>query len=805
MPATYTKSSAPAVSKNNKKAKASKSKAVLADISKSATADKVASEVPETVEDNKGSAIVNINKAAETVSPVPTSGVATPESTTSSNATLCAGGQAALLASDADDNSSPAPGTDATPSSVAKALRKQLEKSKSSHIVGAVVAPRNMKRTKKGRVPLTKLDKKNHNDFRPVTQECDRILSKFAKEKRASRSVSPDSSIWQATNLFFTGLPAPVDDGEAFGEDENLIDMPGFVSKRPFDEFEEDAEQQFIDTSTSPVDSPEATATDESFEDDISDMPSLTDGRSSSDDGETSTSPVIKEVVAGLPNTDIMDSLSECDFLDEDELDEVTNGKDNIPASGDDQPPVAEEISDDATQSANSPEEYEQLSQHDVVEEFLVPEPVVEESSLDFLSFPDKAEHPPMLSRDEEIALIKNHVTPLVVASMPKKLSRAEEKTEQVAAASPSVIEAPIEKKPEVVGEPIDTTPEEPATADDVPSISAEQGTAVASLPAPEVAMPKVYALPTKWLALSPVLSKKAAVVATREIATLEDPVDPEVIHPTPEQVSQDTLAPALEPVDSAEDPLDDVQVVAEEEAPTPIEVIKDTYMGHFLSMPNGSGQDVVARQQEADLVALHVLPYVEPPVQKHGKKANKAKKIVKKSIDNGNKISFSSDESTYPPAWPKSRRSSLRTCSSSHHSDADLERNAVIARNTFLGITSLEDFIVQLVHEGSDTTTTKKAVCKAFATLAAEEFESLTGLSPTIDVSRASASSIEQRKIKLGKTTLHKFLRGIAFDDESVTHTRTVMRAFKEAAKVSDKPSEMVLIALRSESETSS
>jgi hypothetical protein len=772
MPVTHTKSSAPAVSKNNKKAKASKSKAVLADISKSATANKVASKVPETVKDTKVSTIVNFNKAAETVSPVLTSDVATPESTTSSNATLCVGGQAALLASDADDNSSPAPGTDATPSPVAKALRKQLEKSKSSHIVGAVVAPRNMKRTKKGRVPLTKLDKKNHNDFRPVTQECDRILSKFAKEKRASRSASPDLSIWQATNLFFTGLPDPVDDGEAFGEDQGLIDMPGFLSKRSFDEFEEDAEQQFIDTPTSLVDSPEATAADESFEDDISDMPSLTDGRSSCDDSETSTSPVIGEFVAGLPNTDIIDSLSESDFLDEDELDEVANS--------DYLPPVTEEICDDATQSANFQEEYDQLAQHDVAEEVSVPEPAVEESSLDFLSFPDKAEHPSMLSHDEELALIKDYVSPLVLLPMPNKLSRAEKKAakaEQIAVASPSIIEAP-----EVVDEPIDTTSEEPATADDVPSIAAVQGTAVVSLPAPKVV--------DKWLTLPPVLGKKAAVATVREIAS---PVEPEVVEPTPEQ-----SVPTPESTDN-------VPVAVEEETSALIEVVKDTYVTHLLFMPNGSSQDVVARQQEADLVALHVLPYVGPPIQKQGKKSKKGKQTIKKFIDADSKISSSSDESICPPAWPKSRDSFCRTSSSSHRSDADLERNAVIARNTFLGITSLEDFIVQLVHEGSDTTTTKKAVCKAFATLVAEEFELLTGLSPTIDVSRASTSSIEQRKIKLGKTTLFGFLRGIAFDDEGVTHMRNVMRSFKEAAKVSDKPSEVVLMALRSESESSS
>jgi hypothetical protein len=657
-------------------------------------------------------------------------------------------------------------------STVAKALRKQLEKSKSSHIVGAVVAPRNMKRTKKGRVPLTKLDKKNHNDFRPVTQECDRILSKFAKEKRASRSVSPDSSIWQATNLFFTGLPDPVDDGEAFGEDQGLIDMPGFLSKRSFDEFEEDAEQQFIDTPTSPVDSSEANAADESFEDDISDMPSLTDGRSSSDDGETSTSPVIGEFVAGLPNTNIIDSLSESDFLDGDELDKVANG--------DYLPPVTEEICDDATQSANFQEEYDQLAQHDVAEEVSVPEPAVEESSLDFLSFPDKAEHPSMLSRDEELALIKDYVSPLVLLPTPKKLSRAERKAakaEQIAVASPSIIEAP-----EVVDEPIDTTSEEPATADDVPSIAAVQGTAVASLPAPKVV--------DKWLTLPPVLGKKAAVATIREIASS---VEPEVVEPTPEQ-----SVPTPESTDN-------VPVAVEEETSALIEVVKDTYLTHLLSMPNGSGQDVVARQQEADLVALHVLPYVGPPIQKQGKKSNKGKQTIKKSIDADNKISSSSDDSVYPPAWPKSRGSSRRTSSSRHRSDADLERNAVIARNTFLGITSLEDFIVQLVHEGSDTTTSRKAVCKAFATHAAEEFESLTGLSPNVDVSRASASTIEQRKIKLGKTTLFGFLRGIAFNDEGVTHIRNVMRAFKEAAKVSDKPSEVVLMALRSESESSS
>jgi hypothetical protein len=277
---------------------------------------------------------------------------------------------------------------------------------------------------------------------------------------------------------------------------------------------------------------------------------------------------------------------------------------------------------------------------------------------------------------------------------------------------------------------------------------------------------------------------------------------EPEVV--ISEQVSDDPIV------------VEDVAAATEDMASVLVEVSEDTFLADLLTMPNGCGQDVVARQQEAELVTLYVRPYVGLKKQdKQFKKLEKAKKSAEKLITiaavksiKPQHASPSSDEDTFlslqsPGNSRRTSSSSDKSSSSSHCSDGDFERELVIARNTFLGITSLEDFIVQLNYEGSSKTTTRKAVCNAFATVAAEQFEALTGLSPNFDVDRAATSSLEQRKIKLGKTTLFRFLSAIPFDNERVTNTRCVMRAFKQAALTSDKPSEKVMSALRAASES--
>jgi hypothetical protein len=743
-----------AVRRNIKKARGPNNMTALTDISTSAAANKVSAKVPETVKNNKVVMTVTNSKVSETVKiDMPTeslstssSGAATPESSASSTVIPCAGGQAALVPSDSDN----------TPSHAAQAIRKQIEKSRASHIVGAVTAPRKTKRTKKGRVPLTATAKKNHNEFKTPGQECDKLLAKFAKQKRASRSVSPDTSVWKETNLFFTGLPTPVKDVES-AEDEDMLDVSGLVSDDISDDFENLAEELFMHAPVSPASANEDAfaasegdsimvasfdmqeATDQSFNDTVSDMPSLiVDGESSFVEEYVHTSLMAEEFITPLP--DIADTA---EILDD----------------GDTLLSEADKTSEDAAPFQDSDEDSEQPNT---------------EQSLNFLSFPNKGEYASVLSRNEELALIVQLVA-----------------------------------------------------ADDVPVVN-DQDTVVpdeTSLLTPEAIPTEVVsfqfvAVPVsaKWLVLTPERVKDTLVVATPENADPEEPIWAFADFATADdEEPEDALLPAPELVDPAKDSLrsDNVLVAAEGETPVSIEVIEDTFVSGLLSLPNGCGQDAVGRQQEADLVDLYVRSHMKPPKQgKHSQKSKKAKKGVKKpiiiaeakSID-GSNVSSSADEDTSLVISLNSRGSSCRSSSlSGHRSEDDLERDLIVARSTFLGVTSLEDFMIQLAQKRAGKTTTKKAVCNSFATLAAEEFETLTGLTlDTTDVDHAAISTLAQRKIKLGKTTLFSFLRGMSFDDENVTHTGDVMHAFREAVMVSDKPSEKVMMVLRAASESSS
>jgi hypothetical protein len=756
-----------AVRRNIKKAQGPNNMTALTDISTSAAANKVSTKVPETVKNNKVVMTVTNTKVSETVKiDMPTeslstssSGAATPESLASSTVIPCAGGQAALVPSDSDN----------TPSHAAQAIRKQIEKSRASHIVGAVTAPRKTKRTKKGRVPLTAIAKTNHNEFKTPGQECDKLLAKFAKQKRASRSVSPDTSVWKETNLFFTGLPTPVKDIES-AEDEDMLDVSGLVSDDISDDFDNLAEELFMHAPASPASANENAfaasegdsimvasfdmqeATDQSFNDSVSDIPSLiVDGESSFVEEYVHTSLMAEEFITHLP--DIADTA---EILDD----------------GDTLLSEPYKTSEDAAPFQDSDEDSEQ-SAPDLIQ-VTSPEQPNTEQSLNFLSFPNKAEYASVLSRNEELALIVQLVA-----------------------------------------------------ADDVPVVN-DQDTVVpdeTSLLTPEVIPTEVVsfqfvAVPVsaKWLVLTPERVKDTLVVATPENADPEEPIWAFADFATAnDEEPEDALLPAPELVDPAKDSLrsDNVLVAAEGETPVSIEVIEDTFVSGLLSLPNGCGQDAVGRQQEADLVDLYVRSHMKPPKQgKHSQKSKKAKKGVKKpiiiaeakSID-GSNVSSSADEDTSLVISLNSRGSSCRSSSlSGHRSEDDLERDLIVARSTFLGVTSLEDFMVQLAQKRAGKTTTKKAVCNSFATLAAEEFEILTGLTlDTTDVDHAAISTLAQRKIKLGKTTLFSFLRGMSFDDENVTHTRDVMRAFREAAMVSDKPSEKVMMVLRAASESSS
>jgi hypothetical protein len=659
---------------NFKKAKAvNNTKTVLTDISKSATANKVTTKAPETVQDTKVICKMAIfeNKVVKTVkndSTVPlspsSSGTAHPESSTSFTPTPCAGGQAALVPSDSGGLSNTPSDSDATISDAAKALRKQIEKSRSTAIFGAVNAPRNMKRLKKGRVPLTAAARKDHNVFKTASQECDQLLTTFAKQKRACCPASPDSSVWRNTNLFFIGLPDPVDNGESSTEDEDMFDIVDLVADPVSDDFEEIVEKLPMNAPDCPVETAKVTLASAHI-----------------------------EIHNPSPFT----------------------------AEGD-----SEQRSEDSDTS-----------------EQVAPETsLIGESPLNFLFFPNQAEHVPVFTREEELWLIKLHVAPLVFPGSPKKPSRSETKAakaEQVAITPPAVAgeetespatEETIEQDPAVCGKSVNTTAEEFVVTDDVPIIAIEQDTSISrviSLPIPEITITKATPI------------KVVPVLASPKWLTLPS-----------ERIKAFRLAAIL---DVSDEPLDveDIPAATEDTASVLVEVSEDPQ-----------------------------------------------------------RALCSSDEVTVPSRQPRGNSSSTSSysgkgSSSSHRSEENFERELVIARNTFLGITSLEDFIVRLNCNASSKTTTKESICNAFATLAAEQLDTLTGLGPNFDVDRAATSLLEQRKIKLGKTTLFSFLSAIPFDDERVTNTHDIISAFKQAARVSDKPSEKVMMALRAASESSS
>ncbi|KAF1914720.1 hypothetical protein BDU57DRAFT_302369 [Ampelomyces quisqualis] len=406
---------------------------------------------------------------------------------------------------------------------------------------------------------------------------------------------------------------------------------------------------------------------------------------------------------------------------------------------------------------------------------------VTKESPLTFLSFPNKTEYPPILSRDQELALISAHISPLVLSVAQKKPSRAEKK----AAAKAKQLAAPY-VTPNIVGEP-------------------------------------------------PVL--------------IADPL-----------VNQDTLPvveeePVLAPYSMT------VRTMSEDQVPVASEDFKDTYLADFLAMPNGCGQGVAARELEAQLVGLHVAPYVElvskkrGKMSKHDKKAKKMQKvaataevpknvdsalpaslvidipievpvivdwvadiedisvseniIIKQEVDNTDSvdISFSTDQfspqstpnskcqSDRDPLTPASLRPSPRRQAPAVKVTPELHRKAHLARNTFLGIHSLEDFLDKLDFEQSDLTTTKEDVCATFAALSTEEFKINQGRHPDAVISNLQ-SPIAQRKIKMGNTTLYGFLHAIDFEDE-VANVSSIVDAFNNAASGSQETSSKVLRAL--------
>lgn len=281
-----------------------------------------------------------------------------------------------------------------------------------------------------------------------------------------------------------------------------------------------------------------------------------------------------------------------------------------------------------------------------------------------------------------------------------------------------------------------------------------------------------------------------------------------------------------------------------------------------FLSFPNGTGESIATRQLHDELVALHVPPLPKFVAQKHQKKAQNHQETAKNSAkvaaipctfqDTRTKVTqvtknvvaqlehttapckeesdMVKDSQTYiPPIEPNCEQQSATeqiveqvarspvavspsTDVKSVHSletvvDTavsqqlhDVDGRIYIARNTFMGITSLENSLDKLEFDTMHGTTTKTNICAAFAALAIDESVNLIGHRPGKDFTTVS-STFMQHRIKLGTTTLFAFLQGIHFDGDGIATIASVMRVFKKVAHQDQERSTKLGAALHFES----
>jgi hypothetical protein len=472
-------------------------------------------------------------------------------------------------------------------------------------------------------------------------------------------------------------------------------------------------------------------------------------------------------------------------------------------------------------------------------------------SQLSFLFIPNTTEHKSALSRVEEQALIDRHVFPLRPVVAPTKPSRAGKKVAKQPTitnashaeehASP-VIEPCVEHEDVIDETQLNDT--EPSDAEDASIILVE----VSSIAKQEAIL------------LSHAdCAKQDTAIIDKPNGTIREQMTDETSLPTEEAIdgfrensevadqNTEAVAPAIHESRGRA-----LKGVVENDSSATIKVAvqvephKDVFLTSLLMMPNGPGQDNAERKLKDDLVSRHVIPYVEP-LSKTWRQDKKGKKATNVAIASGvsdAEVTMSSTEmheidnttsdheitviidtdiakepnttdditmehvqehvsdldlveDTAPQLFsPRSRsRNPTSSVSSRCSSSASLEADVHLARNTYLGHTSLEDFINALDFK-ADGTTSKDEICYTFAALSSDEFKALQNRSPDV-INFTLDTMVVQRRTKLGRTSLYTFLCAITFDEEEIARVSDVMKEFKMAAMGDDAPSEKVKMAL--------
>jgi hypothetical protein len=604
------------------------------------------------------------------------------------------------------------PADDSAKTDMAHQIRKLQEKKYLSSIVKPANALRKHKPVKKGRTPLDESAKRDHTIKNPAAHAFINSMDDIISNKKRAPRQKPVKISDEIERLAAVALGKDKESADAATNNSNLdIETPsGSEDSIKISEKVESADELM---NSSPI---------------VDDLPTA---------------------MPGVINMDIADSLNETTVMPDAEV-EDSETTDLSTATIDEKDIAMGHVDTDCLVSidevlptiedVSAPVETinEQASEVVANQSSLVAE--LPSFALAFLSLPNSMQYPSFLSRDEELALISAHVTPLSLPVPPKKASRAENK----AAKAMKQQSAPVI----IVDEPeIDLAFADAPSTDELQPEEANVSPPVIEEPVPSG---EQATLPTD-LTLEQVITD-ASLLADPEQIILAD---------TDNYVADKTALPTItEPETSVS--VDDVTLNADLASDGEIVTRED---------PPNTAAEVDLGPELEDEVVLSDEPTVLIETVSSSSDSEQSR-------GRRRKVSGSLKS-------PTSSRSSKASITAEVAAQADrLVRELHKARNTFLSTISLEDFIETLEFDADNATTSKDDICNAFATLAAEDMENITGRRQ--EKLPTQFDPVTTRQIVIGTVTLAAFLGRLNFNIEDNALLVSVIRAFRKAARES-------------------
>lgn len=528
-----------------------------------------------------------------------------------------------------------------------KLIREQQQNPTKPHLVGGTKTPRNLVsvKAKANRKPLDASTKKDHgqqnalmltiNKNKENNVNCREVMGKYVAvngvnvPRTSSKEPSQSLAITHDTSA---DVQSEVDEAaEADGvEDEDMPDAPLSLDAESMEDdaiatpvTDGNATAQIVDFVESSVDATEL-ALALSDPDILAQQP---DEQVTSGDDEDCES---KEDQQGK-STVIQESFSHTNAVLEDEIANDDTANINEQTSSDD---MAQDIVDESTK----------LLSYTAIQEAPLPaeEKLATKSELNFLSFPNAAEYPPVLSREAEQTVIEMHVTTLQLPTAAEKPSRAQKKASNKKAPSidEDIVATVIAAKSELYFLSFPNAAEYP------PILSREAQQFIVDTHVKPVQLPA----PTQKPSHAQKDTSKARQVM---VGTLDAPGDSssepaevpvvkqsifeitDTVELIADSAAEDTSLQLHDNVsehgsDSSSESSSFHHSPALENIAAPLTVKEDTFVVDFLSLTNGPGHTLAARQFEEKLIAQHVAPLVFAPSEQPGKKTKASKKAQK-------------------------------------------------------------------------------------------------------------------------------------------------------------------------------